>query len=330
VDELIMRLIVLQAETSLSLVQNREDSQLEVNSVTSPPEPLVLTDANLIIRSSDRVNFRVHKSVLAMTSPLFKDLLSLPQPPDSEIIDGLPVVEFPEDADLLRSLVSMLYPGHNVPPSTYDKVLYLLAACQKYDMVTLQASIRAEVNRGGFPVPVGPEAFGAYAIASRKGLVPEMKSAARQTLDYPMTFETIGECLRLFDGWQLRGLVLFRKRHRDSVVACLESFFDVQTQGPASIWAKCPDNGPIFPPFDVLPSWLEQVLSENKDDLRQGLFIQPLATPSSIREDYLAAIMDHADCNFCTRVHTTEGSTFCAELESRLAQARDLAWPSSL
>jgi len=265
-----------------------------------------------------------------MSSPFFGDLLSLPQPPDSETIDGLPVVQLPEDAELLRSLVSMLYPVRQVPPHTYDKVLYLLAACQKYDMVTVMSSIRAEVTRGNFPAPVEAEVFGAYAIASRKGLIPEMKNAIRLTLDYPMTFETIGESLRLFDGWALRELALFRKRRRDSVVACLESFFDVQTPGPSSIWVDCPDNGPDYPPFSILPSWLEQVLSQNKDDLQLRLFTLPLATPSSIREDYLVAVQAHADCNSCSRVHTTKGSTFCAELESRLAQARDQARPSSL
>ena len=86
-------------------------------------------------------------SVLAMTSPFFKYLLSIPQPSDSETLDGLPVVQLSEDSDLLNSLVSMLYPVRPVIPESYgnvlyslatflpnpcDKVLLLLAACQKY------------------------------------------------------------------------------------------------------------------------------------------------------------------------------------------------------
>ena len=81
---------------------------------------------NLIIRSSDLVNFRVHKSVLATASPFFKDLLSLPQPSDSEIVDGLPVVQMSEDSELLNSLVSILYPVHTVLPNSYEKVPSLL------------------------------------------------------------------------------------------------------------------------------------------------------------------------------------------------------------
>jgi len=103
-----------------------------------------------------------------MVSPFFEDLLSLPQPSDSESINGLPVVQLSEDAELLNSLVSMLYPVDQVIPDSYDKVLNLLAACQKYDMARLQSTIRAEVNRRSFPVPVGTEVFRAYAIASSK------------------------------------------------------------------------------------------------------------------------------------------------------------------
>ena len=61
-----------------------------------------------------------------MTSPFFKDLLSLPQPSDSETVDDLPVVQLSESSELLNSFVSMLYPVHKVIPNSYEKVLYLL------------------------------------------------------------------------------------------------------------------------------------------------------------------------------------------------------------
>jgi hypothetical protein len=66
-----------------------------------------------------------------MASPVFEDILSLPQPPDSEIVDGLPMVEFPEGSEQLNSLISMLYPIHTAIPNSYEKVLYLFATCQQ-------------------------------------------------------------------------------------------------------------------------------------------------------------------------------------------------------
>ena len=111
-------------------MRDQEDPQAQINSATSPLKPFDVPDANLIIRSSDNVNFRVHQSVLAMASPFFKDLLSLPQPSDSEIVDGLPVVQLPEGSELLNSLISILYPIDMVIPNSYEKVLYLLESQQ--------------------------------------------------------------------------------------------------------------------------------------------------------------------------------------------------------
>jgi hypothetical protein len=48
-------------------------------------------------------------------------------------------------------------------------------------MASVQSLIRAEVSRGSFPGPKGAEAFRAYAIASAKGLIPEIENAACQT-----------------------------------------------------------------------------------------------------------------------------------------------------
>jgi hypothetical protein len=271
-----------------------------------------LPDANFIIRSSDLVNFRVHKSLLAMISPIFQDLLSLPQPSNSESVEGLPMVQLSEDAELLNSLISMIYPVRTVAPTSYEKVLDLLSACQKYEMVSVQSSIRAEVDRGSFPAPVGMEVFRAYAIASRKRLIPEMERAARLTLDYPMTFETLGEGLQFFEGSVLWALVNFRKRCRENFVTCLNSFLEAKGSGPSRIWINCPD-------VRGLPSWLCQALSPGNNDL----FTHGLNTPSKIREKYTAAIQTHLRCQYCMMVYTTRGSTFLEELESKLVEARD-------
>ena len=178
---------------------------------TSDPSfvPLLLNvpDASIIVRSSDQVNFRVHKSLLAMSSPFFEDMFSLPQPPDDETVDGLPVVQLSEDSGVLNCLFSLLYPISTIIPGSYEKVFALLAACQKYDMVSIQYYIRAEIQRGAYPAPVAAEAFTAYAIASSMGLVLEADNAARLTVGQPLTFESLGEGLGSFKGRALSELV---------------------------------------------------------------------------------------------------------------------------
>jgi hypothetical protein len=191
-----------------------------------------------------------------------------------------------------------------VIPYSYDKVLYLLAACQKYEMASVQSYIRAEVSHGVFPTPKSAEVFSAYAIASGKGLIPEMENAARQTLDHPMTFEVLGEGLRLFEGWALRDLVNFRKRYRDDLMSCFESFLKIKGS-QFDIWASCtsytensrknnPYGGysssvsyslsslPMFSLNSSLPSWLAEIYQKHLDESQEA-FPKGLFNPQSIR-----------------------------------------------
>ena len=185
----------------------KEEPTTEYSDPSSVSFRLNVPDANIVLRSSDRVNIPVHKSLLAMSSPFFEDMFSLPQPPDDETVNGLPVVQLSEDAGVLHCLVSLLYPISTIIPSSYERVFALLAACQKYEMVSIQSYIRAEIQRGTYPAPVAAEAFTAYAIASSMGLVLEAENAASLTVGQPLTFESLGEGLRSFKGQALSELV---------------------------------------------------------------------------------------------------------------------------
>ncbi|KAN0137925.1 hypothetical protein V8E53_004409 [Lactarius tabidus] len=202
-----------RADSTLTLV--KEEEIPENSDPSFVPLVLNIPDASIIVRSSDQVNFRIHKSVLAMSSPIFEDILSLPQPPDDELIDGLPVVQLSEDACVLSNLISLLYVTlRRVKPGSYEKVFALLAAGQKYDMELVQLDIRDKVERGTFPAPVKAEAFSAYALASSLGLIPEMDHAAQLTLGQPMTFESLGEGLRSFKGKALYELIHYRAKSK--------------------------------------------------------------------------------------------------------------------
>ncbi|KAH9026895.1 hypothetical protein EDB84DRAFT_1501240, partial [Lactarius hengduanensis] len=78
--------------------------------------------------------FLSHKAILASSSPVFRDMFSLPQSPNSETVGELATVEISEDAELVRSLITILYPIPSEIPASYDRILALLAAAHKYDM----------------------------------------------------------------------------------------------------------------------------------------------------------------------------------------------------
>jgi hypothetical protein len=254
-----------------------------------------------------------------MSSPFFRDMFTLPQPSDSELVDGLAVVHLSEDAEVLHGLITRLYPIPSEIPESYDKALALLSALQKYDMIAVQSSVRAEMKSKNLLVLIGTAAFHAYGIASAKGLSPEVEAAARLTLDYPMTFESMGNQLSTFRGWALRDLARFRKRCRDCLVSCLESLLDSRLP-PSDIWVGC-----YSPASASLASWLQVFLSEHIKKLQQT-FTHSLLKPSSLRAQYLAALQTHISqtgCTFCSNVHVMHGETFCVQIEKKLAKALD-------
>jgi hypothetical protein len=213
-------------------------------------------------------------------------------------------------------------------------------------MAAVQSFIRDKVNRGAFPAAKDAEAFCAYAIASRIGLIPEMEYAARQTLDHPMTFEILGEGLRLFEGWALRDLANFRRRYRDHLVSCFESF--LKTEDPSfNIWTPCAsytyhsartfyEHGcyrtsdsysrstlSMSNTNEFLPSWLAEIFQQHLNKSREA-FSRPLFNPRNIRGVYLSALKNHLnsdECVSCSSVHSLNGETFYKDLEDRLTQA---------
>ncbi|KAI9436798.1 hypothetical protein BJY52DRAFT_1421822 [Lactarius psammicola] len=292
-----------------------------VKSKVSPPECLHTSGADVILRSFDLVDFRVHKSTLSISSPFFSDMFSLPQPPlgHDETVDDLPVVQLSECAEVLLGLITMLYPIPVVIPDSYDKALALLAASQKYDMPTVQSAIRSEMKSRNVTTPTGALAFRAYAISSSHGLIPEMETAARLTLEYPMNFEFIGEQLTVFGGLALRDLARYRKRCRDSLISCLESLLDSRLP-PSDIWVGCPNTTQSY-----LAGWLHSLLSQHLKSLK-GAFTRALPQPSSFCAEYLGAIQGHIsryDCSFCSRVHIMNGETYREQVETKLAKALD-------
>ena len=280
-----------------------------------------MPNADVILQSSDLVNFRAHRSVLIASSPFFRDMFSLPQPANDIAPDGLPVLRLSEVAEVLDSLISMLYPVPPEMPSSIDNILALLAATDKYDMSAVQSFIRAEVSRRGLLSPTDSSGvLHMYAVACNKRLGPEMETAARLSLNYSLTFEGVGEELRLLDGWALRGLADFRLRCVRDLISRMESFSDGQN-GPSKIWAGCPSvDDPLNPPW-----WLYCLFQvENSEWVS---FAEAVPTSLQFRHEFLESLQDHInekDCHFCLKVYTLKGERYCAEMCEMLEQARNI------
>jgi hypothetical protein len=52
-------------------------------------------DGNIIIQAGNS-QFRLYRGILSARSPVFHDMLAIPQPPDCELVDGCPIVRLPD------------------------------------------------------------------------------------------------------------------------------------------------------------------------------------------------------------------------------------------
>lgn len=102
--------------------------------------PFNRPSADVILRSCDLVDFRVHRGILTESSPFFSDMFELPQPAHAEptcateAARAPPVVDMAGDAETLDALLRLLYPIVK-PPLEDPKLLALvLKAAHKYDM----------------------------------------------------------------------------------------------------------------------------------------------------------------------------------------------------
>ncbi|TCD61708.1 hypothetical protein EIP91_008017 [Steccherinum ochraceum] len=147
--------------------------------------PFNKPSANLIIRSSDGVDFRVQQAILMEASSVFADMLSLPatmpgqrESDDQEYRDGMPVVPVSEDAQTMDTVLRFCYPVARPELKTSLEICNALRASRKYFIASMEIEV-LEV----FEAHAEKKALELYALSAMEtGWEKEMKIAAKQTL----------------------------------------------------------------------------------------------------------------------------------------------------
>ncbi|KAF5351354.1 hypothetical protein D9758_008044 [Tetrapyrgos nigripes] len=143
------------------------------------------SEADVILQSSDNVEFRTYKSLLSLASPMFHGMFALPAPHKSdstdEMRDGLPVVQMAEESTTLEKLLMFCHPAHAPTLNTLDEIKGVLATAKKYGMVG--AEERAARFLRQFVVN---EPLRVYCIAWNFQLEEEARLAARRLLASPL------------------------------------------------------------------------------------------------------------------------------------------------
>ncbi|VDC03424.1 unnamed protein product [Peniophora sp. CBMAI 1063] len=143
--------------------------------------------ADLILRSTDNVDFRVHRQVLAVASPVFADMFDLP-PPSPEIggsvdehRDGLIVVHMAEDERALRLLLGFFYPVMEPILEDLELLKLALRLAQKFQMQGV-----ARYVQPGLKLLAADAPEQVYAVASAYNLRSVALVAARASLSRPI------------------------------------------------------------------------------------------------------------------------------------------------
>ena len=77
-----------------------------------------LDDGNIVV-VAEAIGFRVYRGVLKNVSEVFRDMFSLPQPPDAEKWEDCPVVHLSDTVTDLRHILSVLFKVGSVEHGLY-------------------------------------------------------------------------------------------------------------------------------------------------------------------------------------------------------------------
>lgn len=152
--------------------------------------------ADIILRSSDDIHYRVRRGILAEASTVFDDMFANALPATSaalntgdEMIDGVPVIAMAESGKVLEYLLSMYYPpfqGVRLEP-TEDSLLAALDVARKYFMDYACQDLMDQ-----FTTFAGEGyATRLYALTCKLRWIDDMLVAAKASLKQPLQYETI-------------------------------------------------------------------------------------------------------------------------------------------
>ncbi|KAH9841450.1 uncharacterized protein C8Q71DRAFT_737056 [Rhodofomes roseus] len=260
------------------------------------PPPFDKTTGDVILRSSDRVDFRVRKAIMSEASSVFEDMFSLPQPPtdhaesslasansgrpgepstsSTDYKDGCPVIVMQERSKVLERLLRLCYPVTKPSLDYLDLLSPVLAAAVKYAMDGIVPTIRQDLRRLAKEEPLR-----VYCLAIHYGFAEEAEEAARASLQLPrrMLYVSVNlngvPELELVDGRVPLLLLDYHQRCSDALVRLKR---DVPFLSQDWVWMKCDADVDDCPSAGVNIKFSEG----------------GLLTPTKWWWDYLVAVVD--------------------------------------
>ncbi|KAF9647389.1 hypothetical protein BDM02DRAFT_3084895, partial [Thelephora ganbajun] len=171
-------------------------------------------DADLILRSANCEEFRVHRCILSIASPVFRDMFAFPQPHDPN--HELAHVDLPETTATLDILLRYIYPIPSPKIVDFTTLSNVLVAAEKYGAEGVTSRLRTILVSSHF-LDIDP--LRVYAIACRWSFLEEAKLASTRTVyvDLVKQGEECTEDMKYMSGLDYHRLLVLQQTRKDTV-----------------------------------------------------------------------------------------------------------------
>ena len=256
--------------------------------------------ADFTLRSSHpATDFHVHRLLLALASPFFDQMLSLPQPSPKELAK-VPIVEVSEAPEILQLLLQFIYPVPNpIINDDLDTLITVLHAAIKYDILPAIDSLRRQLVSERY-LKQSPTRI--YAVASRYELEEEAKLASKHTLGINILDAPLSEELRYISAFSYHRLLALHHTRARAAQGLLRLRDDV----------KCMECDGIYGAFSEGPKWWLDFRRRATEELSTRPTTEVIFTV-----EFLSKSLQQVGCRKCP-LSLLESWSFLEELRRKI------------
>ncbi|KAI0919033.1 hypothetical protein AcV5_002054 [Taiwanofungus camphoratus] len=290
--------------------------------------PFNRNDADMILRSSDEVDFRTHRVIISFTSDsLFTTPGFVNTPMDDQ--DGLAVFTLSEDAQTLDQLLRICYPTVDPVLDKTEDIEAVLVAAVKYQIEVAQVFYaKALMN----PKILQCDPFSVYAITCRFLLKEQTHAAAKVTLYHHLPVRTTSHsfpnALKDLPATSLLDLIQYRDECKNAALSVLsdEGYWQLHADKFDHSYKYCEDCH--FLMHDSLIRRFDLDLQQYRAFVHNALISTPCGRMKLDGDDILASRIwrIHGDIVGCISCHKSMilklkgiDSAVNAEVERRIA-----------
>ena len=292
-------------------------------------------DADVILRTRDWVEFRVHRSILALASSEDERVLKIMQSsvdspvPSTMLYDrkGRPILFVAEHSATLDLLLRIIYPKDDPPILDLSLAFSSLEAARRYGLTRAITVLQGAIARfaEGNPVRV-------YALAAQRGWTGEMNMSARATLGRDIQREFMRE-LRGHSYGLYESLTAYQKRCAAMATLQVTDLTWMRRiakrEGWRPCWAACKNVPACRNTLEEHPRWFQRYLTSVCKVLQTNPRGDAMKS-KAIETAQAIAISEAARCRRCGHGAPTDLHKFIALLAIRVEETIETVCSSYL